>query len=102
MARRRPRQRSPPPAAAKTQNEIRRVSLRRRSIPSLASRARVEVTTLVLERAPEGKICVTSGFWEDEKVFLRDQALEVRNAEGRLHLAREERQPDEWNPEIAS
>ena len=33
VARRRPRQRSPPPAAAQTQNEIRRVSLRRRSIP---------------------------------------------------------------------
>ena len=46
VARRRPRQRSPPPAAAKTQNEIRRVSLRRRSIPSIASRARVKVTKI--------------------------------------------------------
>jgi phage FluMu protein gp41 len=39
--------------------------------------------TLVLVRAPEGKILVTSGSWDGEKVFLRDQALAVGNVEGR-------------------
>jgi hypothetical protein len=38
--------------------------------------------TLVLERAPEGKILVTSSSWDWEKVFLRDQVLEVGNVEG--------------------
>ncbi|MGB9388840.1 MAG: hypothetical protein WCB70_02435 [Xanthobacteraceae bacterium] len=56
----------------------------------------------MIERQPDGKLRVTSGSWDGEKVILRDQALEVRNAEGRLHRAREERQPDEWNPLIAS
>ncbi|MFY9897966.1 MAG: hypothetical protein WAK67_09250 [Xanthobacteraceae bacterium] len=44
--------------------------------------------TLVLERAPEGKILVTSGSWDGEKVFLRDQALAVGNVEGRTSHAR--------------
>ena len=44
--------------------------------------------TLVLERAPEGKILVTSGSWDGEKVILRDQALAVGNVEGRTSHAR--------------
>jgi len=44
--------------------------------------------TLVLERAPEGKILVSSGSWDGEKVFLRDQALAVGNVEGRTSHAR--------------
>ena len=36
-----------------------------------------------------------------EKVFLRDQVLEVRNVEGRIHLARKPRHHDEWDPPIA-
>jgi hypothetical protein len=31
---------------------------------------------------------------------LRDQVLEVRNVDGRLHVARKERRPDEWDPPI--
>jgi hypothetical protein len=38
---------------------------------------------------------VTSGSWDGEKVILRDQVLEVRNVDGRLHVARKERRPDE-------
>ena len=30
---------------------------------------------------------VTSGSWEGEKVSLRDQVLEVRKVEGRLHIS---------------
>jgi hypothetical protein len=57
-----------------------------------------EKTTLVCEGAPEGKIRVASGSWDGEKVLLKDQVLEVRNVDGRLHVARKERVHDEWNP----
>jgi hypothetical protein len=51
--------------------------------------------TIVIERQPDGKMRVTSGSWDGEKVFSRDQVLEVRNVDGRLHVARKERRPDE-------
>jgi hypothetical protein len=56
--------------------------------------------TLVCEKALEGKIPVTSGSWDGEKVILKDQVLEVRNVDGRLHVARKERHPDDWDPPI--
>jgi hypothetical protein len=59
-----------------------------------------EKTTIVIERQPDGKIPVTSGSWDGEKLFLKDQVLEVRNVDGRLHVARKERRPDEWDPPI--
>jgi hypothetical protein len=37
-------------------------------------------TTIVVERQPDGKMPVTSGSWDSEKVFLKDQVLEVRHA----------------------
>ena len=37
-------------------------------------------TTIVIERQPDGKMRVTSGSWDSEKVFLKDQVLEVRHA----------------------
>ena len=40
--------------------------------------------------------------WEGEKVFARSEVLEVRNVEGRLHVARKPRHHDEWNPPIVS
>jgi hypothetical protein len=43
---------------------------------------------------------VTSGSWDGEKVFLPNQVLEVRIVEGRLHVARKVRRPDEWDPPI--
>ena len=55
-----------------------------------------EKTTLVCERQPDGKIRVTSGSWDHEKVILPDQVLEVRNVDGRLHIARKPRRHDEW------
>jgi hypothetical protein len=39
---------------------------------------------------------ITSGPW----VILRDQALEVRKVDGRLHVAREPRRHDEWEPYV--
>jgi hypothetical protein len=44
--------------------------------------------TIVIERQPDGKMRVTSGSWDEEKVFSRDQVLEVREVDGRLHIAR--------------
>lgn len=44
---------------------------------------------------------VTSGSWDGEKVFLRDQVLEVRNVDGRLHIARKPRGYDEWDSLMA-
>jgi hypothetical protein len=35
--------------------------------------------TIVVERQIDGKMRVTSGSWDGEKVILRDQVLEVRN-----------------------
>jgi hypothetical protein len=43
---------------------------------------------------PEGKMHVTSGPWDDEKVILQGQVLEVRNIEG-LHVTRD---PSEQTP----
>ena len=38
--------------------------------------------TIVIERQPDGKMRATLGSWDWEKVFLRDQVLEVGNVEG--------------------
>jgi hypothetical protein len=37
--------------------------------------------------------------WDGEKVFLKDQVIEVRhaNADSRLHVARKTKAPDEWD-----
>ena len=58
--------------------------------------------TIVIERQPDGKMRVTSGSWDGEKVILRDQVLEVRNVDGRLHIARQPRHHDEWDLPIVA
>jgi hypothetical protein len=62
--------------------------------------ATTEKATLVFARDTEGKIRVTSGSWDREKVILKGQVLEVRNIEGRLHIARKTRHHDDWDPPI--
>jgi hypothetical protein len=37
---------------------------------------------------------------DGKKVFLKDQVLEAPNVEGRLHVSRKERRPDEWDPPV--
>jgi hypothetical protein len=59
-----------------------------------------EKATIVIERQTDGKMRVTSGSWDGEKVILRDQVLEVRNVEGQPHTARKPRHHDEGNPPI--
>ncbi|MGC2077684.1 MAG: hypothetical protein WA728_16970, partial [Xanthobacteraceae bacterium] len=56
--------------------------------------------TIVIVRDHDGKMRVTSGSWDGERVILRDQVLEVRNVDGRLHVARKARKPDEWDPPV--
>jgi hypothetical protein len=52
--------------------------------------------TIVVERQSDGKMRVTSGSW----VILRDQMLEMRNVDGRLHVARKPPHHDKGNPRI--
>jgi hypothetical protein len=59
-----------------------------------------EDTTLVIRREDGGKMRVTSRHWEDPKVLLRGEVLEIRNVDGRLHVARKARHHDEWDPPI--
>jgi hypothetical protein len=33
-------------------------------------------------------------------VILKDEVLEIRNVEGRLHIARKAKNADEWDPPI--
>jgi hypothetical protein len=56
--------------------------------------ATTEKSTLVVAREVDGKMRVTSGSWEGEKVFFKDEVLEVRNVDGRLHVARKPRHHD--------
>jgi hypothetical protein len=44
--------------------------------------------TIVVERQSDGKMRVTSGSWDGEKVILRDQVLEVRNVDASRTHAR--------------
>jgi hypothetical protein len=46
---------------------------------------------IVVERLTDEKMRVTSGSWDGEKVILPDPVLEVRNGDGRLHIARKPR-----------
>jgi hypothetical protein len=72
-------------------------------IAGKSSRALVE-TTIVVGRQPDGKMRVTSGSWDGEKVFLKGQVLEVRhaNSDSRLHVARKTKAPDDWDPPYES
>jgi len=45
--------------------------------------ATTEKTTIAIAREVGGKVRVTSGSWEGEKVILKDQVVEVRNVDGR-------------------
>jgi hypothetical protein len=54
--------------------------------------------TIVFEKQTDGKIRVTSGSWDNEKVILPNEVVEVRNVNGRLHVARKPRRHDEWGP----
>jgi hypothetical protein len=56
--------------------------------------------TIVIERQPDGKMRVTSGSWDHERVLFPTETLEVRCVDGRLHVSRKVRKPDEWDPPV--
>jgi hypothetical protein len=62
-----------------------RTDIEEKVLEKLATSDRV---TIVVERQSDGKMRVTSGSWDGEKVILRDQVLKVSKVEGRLHVAR--------------
>jgi hypothetical protein len=58
-------------------------------------------STIVVERLIDGKMRITSGSWDGERVFARDQVLEVSNVEDRLHVARKTPHHGKCDPPIA-
>ena len=52
----------------------------------------------MIERLVNGNMRVTSGSWDGEKVILPDHVLELRNVDGRLHIARKPRHHDARKP----
>jgi hypothetical protein len=61
-------------------------------------RATTEKTTLVLEKLPDGKIRATSNSFVEEKVILPDQVLAARSIDGRIRIARKDREYDDGDP----
>jgi len=57
-------------------------------------------TTIVIEKQPDGKMRITSGSWNGEKIFLKDQVIEVRHANALGCIARKTKAPDEWDAPI--
>jgi hypothetical protein len=62
----------------------------------------IEKLATTLAREVGGKVRVTSGSWDGEKVILKNEVLEIRNVDGRLYVSRKARKPDEWDPPIAA
>jgi hypothetical protein len=56
--------------------------------------------TLVLERAPEGKMRVTSGSWDGKRCFCAIRCSRLVMSRGEYNVAREPRRHDEWDPPI--
>jgi hypothetical protein len=73
-----------------------RVELPEKTLEKLATSDRI---TIVIERQPDGKMRVTSGSWDGEKVLSRDRVLEARyaSADSRLHIGRKMKAPDDWD-----
>jgi hypothetical protein len=57
------------------------------------------MTTIVIERQPDGKMRVASGSWDGDKIIFKDQVVEVwhANADARLKAARKTKAPDDWD-----
>jgi hypothetical protein len=69
-------------------------------IEMLERLATSDKVTIVVERPLNGNMRITSGSWDNEKVILPNEVVEVRNVNGRLHVARKPRRHDEWGPYI--
>ena len=53
------------------------------------------MATIAVEAAPEGKKRVRAAAWEDARVILKDQVLELRNTDRRIRVARKDREHDD-------
>lgn len=63
--------------------------------PVLETLAYTEDTTVVFTRLPDGKVRATSKSWDEAKVILPDQVLEVRvTTDGRVRIARKAKRRD--------
>ena len=62
--------------------------------PVLDILALTEDTVVVVARLTDGKFKVTSKSWDEEKVVLPDQVLELRMLAGRVRVAKKARHPD--------
>jgi hypothetical protein len=60
----------------------------------------LERLAIVVEKQPDGKMRATSQSWEHERVLFPTEVLEVRCVNGRLHVSRKVRKPDEWDPPV--
>ena len=54
--------------------------------------------TIVVDKAPEGKIRVTSGSWDGEKVFLKDRCSKRPMSRAGCMSLEKSARPDEWDP----
>ncbi len=54
----------------------------------------------MVEHLRTGNMRVTSNSWDHEKVLGKDQIVEIRAVDGRLHVARKAKHPDEWDPPV--
>ena len=51
-------------------------------------------TAIVVSKLPDGKFKAASKSWDEAKVILPDQVLEIRMIEGRIRVARKEKRRD--------
>jgi hypothetical protein len=56
---------------------------------------KTDKATLAVEALSDDKIRVRTSSWEDARVILKDQVLELRNMEGQIRIARKTREPDD-------
>lgn len=56
--------------------------------------------TLVIEALPDGKMRVTSASWEDARVLLPNQVLELRTMSKRVRVAKKDRLHDAGDPPV--
>ncbi len=58
---------------------------------------KTDTATIAVEAAPEGRMRVGAAAWEDARVILNGEVLELRNMDGRIRVARTTREPDDLN-----
>ena len=60
---------------------------------------KTDKATFAVEALPEGKIGVRTAACDDARVILKGQALELRNMDGQIRIARKAREYDDHDPD---